>query len=295
MSAVTGPFVLAAPVALAAGAVSFLSPCVLPLVPGYLSYVTAMSGADIGADVGAGRRTARSLRNRTVLGAVLFVLGFSLIFVAYGSFFGGLGAALAVHRRALQQVFGVLTIGLGIVFSGALGAVPLLNREVRPHRLPKAGLAGAPVLGALFGLGWTPCIGPTLAAVQGLAFSTSTTTAGRGALLTLFYCAGLGIPFVIVALAFRRTMGVLAIVRLTQRCGHGCRWAAAHRGGCSRAVRAVPDLGEPSPELDWRLHPGPVGPALFMRHGPQTGMILVAHSREAFTHGGFHGGDDSQG
>lgn len=209
MSAITGPFVLAAPVALAAGAVSFLSPCVLPLVPGYLSYVTAMSGADIGAD----GRAARSLRSRTVLGALLFVLGFSLIFVAYGSFFGGLGAALAVHRRALQQVFGVITIGLGIVFSGALGAVPLFNREARLHRLPKAGLAGAPVLGALFGLGWTPCIGPTLAAVQGLAFSTSTTTAGRGALLTLFYCAGLGIPFVIVALAFRQTMGVLAVVR----------------------------------------------------------------------------------
>ncbi|HEX7354579.1 MAG TPA: cytochrome c biogenesis protein CcdA [Mycobacteriales bacterium] len=209
MSAVTGPFVLAAPVALAAGAVSFLSPCVLPLVPGYLSYVTGMSGADIGAEV----RTRRSLRSRTVLGALLFVLGFSLIFVAYGSFFGGLGDALAVHRRVLQQVFGVITILLGVVFSGLLGAVPLLNREVRPHRLPRAGLAGAPVLGALFGLGWTPCIGPTLAAVQGLALSTSTATAGRGALLTLFYCAGLGLPFLAVALAFRQTMGVLAVVR----------------------------------------------------------------------------------
>jgi cytochrome c-type biogenesis protein len=209
VSAVTGPFVIAAPVALAAGAVSFLSPCVLPLVPGYLSYVTGMSGADIGSDT----RSSRSLRSRTVLGALLFVLGFSVIFVAYGSFFGGLGDALAVHRRVLQQVFGAITIVLGVVFSGVLGAVPLFNREVRPHRLPKAGLAGAPVLGALFGLGWTPCIGPTLAAVQGLAFSTSTTTAGRGALLTLFYCAGLGIPFLIVALAFRQAMGVLAVVR----------------------------------------------------------------------------------
>ena len=209
MSVVTGPFVLAAPVALAAGAVSFLSPCVLPLVPGYLSYVTGMSGADIGAEP----RRRWSLRSRTALGAALFVLGFSLIFVAYGSFFGGLGSALAVHRRVLQQVFGAITIVLGVVFSGVLGTVPLFNREIRPHRLPRAGLAGAPVLGALFGLGWTPCIGPTLAAVQGLAFSTSTTTAGRGALLTLFYCAGLGLPFLAVALAFRQALGVLGVVR----------------------------------------------------------------------------------
>jgi cytochrome c-type biogenesis protein len=209
MSAVTGPLVIAAPIALAAGAVSFVSPCVLPLVPGYLSYVTGMSGADVSdAD-----RRRWALKSRTLAGALLFILGFSVIFVGEGSFFGGLGQLLATHQRVLQQVFGSITIVLGIAFAGVFGAIPMLSREFRPHRLPRAGLLGAPVLGALFGLGWTPCIGPTLAAVQGLAFSTSQTTAGRGALLTLFYCAGLGIPFLIVAVAFRQAMGVLGFVR----------------------------------------------------------------------------------
>jgi cytochrome c-type biogenesis protein len=209
MSAVTGSLIIAAPVALAAGAVSFLSPCVLPLVPGYLSYVTGMSGADI-SDA---QRKRWALRSRTLGGALLFVAGFSVIFVAEGSFFGDLGRLLAVHQRVLQQVFGGVTIALGVAFSGVLGSVPFLSREMRPHRLPRAGLLGAPVLGALFGLGWTPCIGPTLAAVQGLAFSSSQATAGRGALLTLFYCLGLGLPFLVVALAFRQTMSVLGIVR----------------------------------------------------------------------------------
>lgn len=209
MSAVTGPLLLAAPIALAAGAVSFASPCVLPLVPGYLSYVTGMSGAEVGER----ERSQRALRSRTLAGALLFVLGFSVVFVGEGAFFGGLGQLLADHQRVLQQVFGGITIALGVVFSGLLGALPVFSREARSHRLPQAGLLGAPVLGALFGLGWTPCIGPTLAAVQGLAFSSSQTTAGRGALLTLFYCAGLGLPFLVVALAFRQAMGVLAVVR----------------------------------------------------------------------------------
>jgi len=208
MSAVTGPFVVAAPVALAAGAVSFLSPCVLPLVPGYLSYVTGMTGQDV-----AVRR--RWMTSRTFLGSLLFVLGFSAVFVAYGSLFGGLGSALATHRRALQQVFGVLTIVLGVMFSGVLGTMPFLQREARVHKLPPAGLLGAPVLGMLFGFGWTPCIGPTLASV--LALSSDTATAGRGALLTFVYCLGLGLPFLVVAVAFEQTMGVLRVVRRHNR------------------------------------------------------------------------------
>lgn len=234
MSAVTGSLLLAAPIALAAGAVSFASPCVLPLVPGYLSYVTGMSGAEVNApgsavaatDLdGSGwvHRVGRAIGTRTVAGALLFVVGFSAVFVLEGSFFGGLGQLLATHQRVLQQVFGAVTIALGLAFSGLLGAIPLLSREARPHRLPRAGLLGAPVLGALFGFGWTPCIGPTLAAVQGLAFSQSQATAGRGALLTLFYCAGLGLPFLLVAIAFRQAMGVLAVVRrhtqLVMACG----------------------------------------------------------------------------
>lgn len=208
MSAVTGPLLVAAPVALAAGAVSFASPCVLPLVPGYLSYVTGMSGSDLGA-----RRGRRGGASRTTAGAVLFVLGFSAVFVSYGAAFGGLGQALHTYQRELQIGFGALTILLGLAFAGLLVRIPLLNREFRPHRLPAAGLAGAPVLGMLFGLGWTPCIGPTLSTVLSLAASDSSATAGRGALLTAFYCVGLGVPFIVVALAFRRAMGALAFFR----------------------------------------------------------------------------------
>lgn len=208
MSAVNGPLLVAAPIALAAGAVSFASPCVLPLVPGYLSYVTGMGGADVAA---AGGR--RSLRSRTAAGALLFVGGFSLVFIAYGALFGGLGALLRDHQRGLQEVFGAITIVLGLTFTGLLAAVPIAGREWRSHRLPAAGLAGAPLLGILFGLGWTPCIGPTLATVLTLAASESTATAGRGALLTVFYCLGLGVPFVLVALAFRRALGVLGVLR----------------------------------------------------------------------------------
>lgn len=208
MSAVTGPFVVAAPVALAAGAVSFLSPCVLPLVPGYLSYVTGMTGQDLPT-------SRRWLTSRTFVGALLFVLGFSAVFVAYGSLFGGLGSTLVTHRRVLQQVFGAVTIVLGLAFSGAFGAVPVLTREVRIHRLPPAGIVGAPLLGMLFGFGWTPCIGPTLGSV--LALSSDSATAGRGALLTLVYCLGLGLPFLVVAVGFRQAMGVLTVVRRHNR------------------------------------------------------------------------------
>jgi cytochrome c-type biogenesis protein len=236
VSVVAGSLLIAAPVALAAGAVSFLSPCVLPLVPGYLSYVTGMSGADVSVtglpavDVAGDQVAVASggvavatrphrpalrlpARSRTTVGAVLFVVGFSAVFIAGGALFGGVGSNLIAHHLGLQRVLGGVTIVLGLAFAGVLTKIPMVNRELRIHRLPSAGLAGAPVLGVLFGLGWAPCIGPTLATVLALAASDSTATAARGALLTAFYCAGLGLPFIAVAVAFRRAIGVLAVFR----------------------------------------------------------------------------------
>ncbi len=205
MSVADTPLLVAAPVAFAAGAVSF--PCVLPLVPGYLSYLTGMRGAELGQDLAGVRR-------RTLLpGVVLFVLGFSVVFTSYGAVFGEAGALLREHQQAVNLVLGALTIVLGLAFSGLLARVPLLAREARVHRLPRAGLAGAPVLGALFAVGWAPCIGPTLAAVLTLAASTNTASASRGAALTFVYCLGLGLPFLLTALAFRRTLGVFAVVK----------------------------------------------------------------------------------
>ena len=222
-----GSLLVAMPVAAIAGLVSFLSPCVLPLVPGYLSFVTGLSGEqlaasrprpdDAGAPAGdvlvraaqappAPAPTAR--RSRVLVGSVLFVAGFSAVFVTSGALFGGLGSALAVHQDAVDIGLGLLTILLGLAF---LGLVPGLQREVRLHRLPSPGLAGAPVLGVLFGVGWTPCLGPTLAAVQTLAYREA--SAGRGALLTAAYCAGLGIPFVLTGLAFSRALGAFAVVK----------------------------------------------------------------------------------
>ena len=220
----SGPVLLALPVAAAAGLVSFLSPCVLPLVPGYLSYVTGLSGADLGdARAGSGTRdaahgssgttavltrpTARA-RGRVLAGSVLFVLGFSAVFVTTGALFGGLGGALVAHKEVVDRVLGALTVLLGLAF---LGLVPGLQRELRVHRLPDAGLAGAPLLGVLFGVGWTPCLGPTLGAVQTLAYTQA--SAGRGALLTVAYCLGLGLPFIATGLAMRRALGAFDVVK----------------------------------------------------------------------------------
>jgi cytochrome c-type biogenesis protein len=205
-----GPLLAAAAVAALVGLVSFLSPCVLPLVPGYLSYVAGLSGSDAGAAGGDGDTLVRTrlLRGRVVAGAALFVLGFTTVFVAYGVIFGRLGSLLFEHQRTLERVLGVLVVLLGLAF---LGLLPGLQREVRISWLPAAGLAGAPLLGVVFGLGWTPCIGPTLGAVQSLALSTA--GAGRGALLSAAYCLGLGVPFVLVALGTRWLVGALAVVR----------------------------------------------------------------------------------
>ncbi len=210
-----GPLIAAAGVAAVAGVVSFLSPCVLPLVPGYLSYVGGLSGTEAtptatpaGAGGVAGRTRRARRRSRTVLGAVLFVLGFTAVFVSYGVLFGRLGALLFTHQRGLERILGVIVILLGLAF---LGLLPGTSRELRIHRFPAAGLAGAPLLGVVFGLGWTPCIGPTLGAVQSLALSTA--GAGRGAVLSSAYCLGLGVPFVLVALGARWLVGALSVVR----------------------------------------------------------------------------------
>jgi cytochrome c-type biogenesis protein len=200
-TALSGSLLLAVPVALVAGLVSFFSPCVVPLLPGYLSYATGLSGADL--------ESAR--RGRMVLGSSLFVLGFSAVFVALGTASGALGDWLVIYTREISVVLGAITILVGIAF---LGFVPWMQRDVRVHKVPSVGLGAAPLLGVLFGLGWTPCIGPTLSAVQVLAFQEG--TAGRGALLSLAYRIGLGMPFIIAALAFRRMLGAVAWVRRHQ-------------------------------------------------------------------------------
>jgi cytochrome c-type biogenesis protein len=197
-----GSLLLAIPVAMVAGLVSFFSPCVVPLLPGYLSYATGLSGADL--------ESAR--RGRMLAGSLLFVLGFSFVFVAYGALFGAVGDWLFDYQRELTVALGLLTILLGIAF---LGAVPWLQRDWRYHRVPAVGLAAAPLLGVLFGLGWTPCIGPTLSAVT--ALSVNEGSAGRGALLSFVYCLGLGLPFIVVALAYRRMLGAVGWVRRHQQ------------------------------------------------------------------------------
>lgn len=184
----SGSVLVAIPVAMAAGLVSFASPCVLPLVPGYLSYASGVGVQDLD-----GRRS------RVVLGSVLFVLGFSAVYVAGGALFGSAGLRLEAYARALSVVVGLLAIGFALVM---LGRVPFLQRDLRVHAVPAVGLGIAPVLGVFFGLGWVPCVGPTLGFVLGLASNEA--TAGRGALLTAAYCLGLGVPFVLAAAGFAR-------------------------------------------------------------------------------------------
>ncbi len=251
----SGPLILAAPIAAAAGALTFLSPCVLPLVPGYLSYVTGMSGTDAqraeaaatervavapdgtpvamdgpaskpsaGAGAarsagGPGARAARartsgltgSTRGRTLLGTTLFVLGFSLVFATEGLAFGGLGLVLVRHQAGVTQILGAVTIVLGLMFAGVFDRFPITGRIARPSIRPRAGLIGAPLLGVLFAVSWTPCVGPTLSAVLSLAFTSG--TAVRGAVLAFIYGLGLGIPFIIVALAFQRGVTAFQFAR----------------------------------------------------------------------------------
>ncbi|HWC36031.1 MAG TPA: cytochrome c biogenesis protein CcdA [Mycobacteriales bacterium] len=221
--AASGSLILAIPVAFLAGFVSFLSPCVLPLVPAYLSYVTGLSAADLAADtqrVSDGPGTAVAVeaqprrpgqrRGRVLLGSTLFVVGFSSVFILFGAFFGAIGAHLDAHATLVDRIAGALAIVMGLAFMGWL---PGFQREWRFHKLPALGIAGAPLLGLAFGVGWTPCTGPTLGVVLSLAGNPNTATAGRGALLTAVYCVGLGLPFVLAGLAFRKALGAFDVVK----------------------------------------------------------------------------------
>jgi cytochrome c-type biogenesis protein len=207
----SGQLLLAIPVALLAGLVSFASPCVLPLVPGYLGYVGGISeagraaGSASGGDEKAARRAGR---RRMLLGIALFILGFSLIFLAYSAVFGALGFWLIQWQDTITRVMGAVVIVLGLVF---IGQFSFLQRTFKPSWRPATGLIGAPVLGIVFGLGWTPCIGPTLSAIQALSLTSG--SAWSGVLLGLFYCIGLGVPFLLVALGFEWVAGSVAFLK----------------------------------------------------------------------------------
>lgn len=178
-----GALLIAFLFAMAAGLISFLSPCVLPLVPGYLSYAAGMSRS----------------RGRILAGSLLFISGFTFLFVSYGALFGGLGSKILIHESIITRILGVFTIALGLVFMGRFPMLPTF----RPKISTTGGLVGAPILGFLFGVGWTPCIGPALAAVETLAFEQA--SALRGAILSLGYCIGLGTPFILSGLFLDRS------------------------------------------------------------------------------------------
>lgn len=195
-----GSLIAALPVALLAGCISFASPCVLPLVPGYLGYVTGLTGVDLQAQK----------RGRVLAGVVLFVLGFSVVFVLMSVVLAQLGAfAWFLGQRWITVALGILVILMGIVFMGGFG---WLQRDRKIERRPPPGLWGAPLLGMTFGLGWAPCIGPTFAAVQALGYVDGASSA-KAVVLTTVYCLGLGVPFVLIALALRQGMGAMSVFR----------------------------------------------------------------------------------
>lgn len=243
----SGPLLLAVGAAALAGLVSFLSPCVLPLMPGYLSYVTGLAGADLegrgaGGDsrrtppraaedpgavagvVAVRKRTAgvvtAAVKGRVLAGTLLFIGGFTAVFTATAVLVTTVGQVFFAYERTLEIVIGGVVVLLGL---GYLGVVPGLQRELRIQRLPAAGLLGAPVLGAVFALSWLPCTGPTLGAVMGMALVEGQTN--RAVLLAVAYCLGLGVPFVLFGLGFHRLLGVFQAVR------RNSRWVTRIGGG----------------------------------------------------------------
>lgn len=180
----SGNLVLALPIAAVAGLLSFASPCVIPLVPGYLTYAAGFS----------------KTRGKLFLGSLLFVFGFTALFIAYGALFGGLGSTISANQKNLTRVLGIFTIILGLIFMGRIN----FQRSFKYNKVAESGLVGAPILGFLFGLGWTPCIGPALAAVQTLALESASAT--RGAILSTVYCLGLGIPFILSGIFVDRSL-----------------------------------------------------------------------------------------
>ena len=200
----SGSLLLAMPLALVAGLVSFLSPCVAPLVPGYLSLITGLSADELVEGTGH--------RNRALAGTLGFTFGFGLLFVSYGAAFGGIGSALARNQDAISRALGILVIVLGLAY---LGRIPMFERELGPQMRGRGGVLMSPLLGLVFGLGWVPCVGPTLAAVQTLAITEG--SAWRGALLSLLYSLGLGLPFVVIGVFFERSLGALRWMRTHRR------------------------------------------------------------------------------
>jgi len=199
----TAPLLLAVPIAILAGLVSFASPCILPLVPGYLAYVGGFTD---------GRSTARdgdrAGQRRLVLGVALFVLGFAAVFVLTGFVFGAVGFWLIQWQDLVTRIAGVVLILLGLVF---VGQFTFMQRTFKPQWRPITGIAGAPLLGVIFAIGWSPCIGPTLGAIETLSLSSG--SAWQGAVLALFYALGLGVPFVLIALGLGWATGAVAFLR----------------------------------------------------------------------------------
>jgi cytochrome c-type biogenesis protein len=182
----SGNLILALPIAALAGLISFASPCVIPLVPGYLTYAAGFS----------------KNRGKLFLGSLLFVLGFTALFVTYGALFGTLGSTISANQKNISRVLGIFTIVMGLIFMGRIN----LMRTFKVNKIANSGLIGAPILGFLFGLGWTPCIGPALAAVQTLAIESA--SASRGSILAVAYCIGLGTPFILSGLFLDRSQAV---------------------------------------------------------------------------------------